>query len=78
MSQYDAVAAIADLFYTASKDPMFKKTVRVTVYPNDGQHHHVGGAVFVTYGDDDRGTGYWTTMLGLAKAMIIADEKRRE
>jgi hypothetical protein len=78
MSQYDATESIADLFRAASKDPMFKKTVRITVYPNEGLHHHKGGAVFVAYGDEDRGAGYWTTMLGLAKALIIADEKRRE
>jgi hypothetical protein len=76
MYHHDPPVAIADMMYSVFKDPMFQKSFTIHVYPNGAPGHHKPGAVFVQYSPE--GAGIWTTMLGLAKAMIIADEKARK
>lgn len=76
MYHHDPSQAVADMLYMHNAKPDDKRELVIKVYPKAMPNHHKAGAVYVQYSPE--GAGIWTTMLGLAKAMIIADERLKE
>lgn len=73
--------SLAELFchsrVSKNKSPLEAvRKLKVNTYPIGVENHHKPRSLYVQYSEE--GAGIWTTYLGLAKALILADEMERD